>query len=174
MEHLADARRRIDCPVSKKRNWSSGDLADSDPFANDDLRRDCSRRDPDLVARGQIGFMQRFVDSERLAELAGTRAELSRIDSLAAALHERDAVDGFDGAHQHRADSAGRVRDNVEHPVDSIRPVDVDRAWNAMHHILTAFRPGGVRCLIRGIKIRLGLDDPPGGATVCRASPEHA
>ena len=65
----------------------------------------------------------------------------------------------LDRPNQYRSDRTGSVGDDIEHPMHPIRPIDIDRSWSALHHILTAFRPRSMRSAVGCIEIRLGFDN---------------
>src|SRR5205085_7466656 len=83
-----------------------------------------SRLDPE-VGTGEVGAIVGQVQSERLCQLAGARAEEMRRAYAARLLHPLDSLERLDGADQHRRRSSLRLGDRVQKMVHAVGQVDI-------------------------------------------------
>src|SRR3954452_21273554 len=98
----------------------------------------------DLVVASKIDLVELIVDRERLTDFSRTRAKLANVRYASAVLHQLDAFQRFDGSDQNGTHRPRLMGNDVEHPMDSVGSVDVDRPRLPFHHVLTALRPGGM------------------------------
>jgi hypothetical protein len=103
-------------------------------------------------------------DRQRLAEPARPARQQAQVFEPSARLHLLDAVGRLERAHQHGARDAFTVADEVQTPVDPVRPVDVRVPGRTEHR---GIAPGeaavGVARRVLAV-VGLDLDDPPAHA----------
>src|SRR4051794_41378579 len=112
-----------------------GGLGDADARTNRGLRRYVGAAGAELERRAvERQAVVHDRDAERLAELAGPRAERARILDAAPAPHRLEARRRLDRPDQHGAGAALRLADEVQAPMDAVGAVDIGVARRAEHH----------------------------------------
>jgi hypothetical protein len=104
-----------------------------------------------------------IVDVERLGKFSGTGAEATDILSAAPLLHDRQAAPRLEGANQNQPGAFAAFHENIQHPMDAIIKINVDRpSLVAFDERAGARAREGVTRLIVQSQIGFGLDNDPG------------
>src|SRR5215213_1972392 len=132
-------------------------LGDADARTDRGLRRYVGAAGAELERRAVEGqAVMHDSDAERLAELAGARAERARILDPAPAPHRLDPHRRLERPDQHGAGAALRLADEVQAPVDAVGAVDIGVARRPEHHGVARRLPAIGVC--RRVRVVVGLD----------------
>jgi hypothetical protein len=102
-------------------------------------------------------------DSESLRELARSRTKTPDFFHAATLFHQLQALPGLEGANQNEAAAFPAFDEQVEHPVDTVVKINVNRAGPITLDKRPGARPGkGVASFVIQGQIRLCLDDNAG------------
>src|SRR5712671_4671651 len=96
----------------------------------------------------------RIRDGERLAQPPGSGAELPLVADAAAAAHGGEACGRHQGANQDGAGAVLGFADEIDAPMDAVRPVDIRMARRSEHHGIAPGRSCvAVRCGRRSLTL---------------------
>src|SRR5215204_6135246 len=111
-----------------------GGLGDADARTNRGLRRYVGAAGAELERRAlERQAVMHDRDAERLADLAGPRAERARIVEPAPLAHRLEPGRRLERPDQHGAGAALRLADEVQAPVDAVGAVDIGIARRSEH-----------------------------------------
>src|SRR5205085_12166403 len=98
-------------------------------------------------------------DIERLGEFARTGTEASHIVQSAPRLHQRQTTPRVERANQYKPAAFAAFDEEIQHPVDAVIKIDVDRAGVVAldERSRARAREGMTRLVVRG-EIRLRFD----------------
>ncbi len=110
---------------------------------------------PERAGSAEVETVVAAVDLKSGGKPSGAACEIEKPSGLAVALHELDAIEGFERADENRrGDSCGLAHD-IQHEVRAVIEKNVGVAWSEVHRANA--RSGAAEMMSRGITRRVGL-----------------
>jgi len=128
--------------------------ADADSFS-DGPGRMTSFAKPEGTASAEVETVVAAVDSKGSSEASGAASEIEKPRGFAMALHERDAIEGFDRPDENRRGYSCGLAHNVQHEVRAVIEKNVRVAWPEIHRANARRR--AAEMMSRGIAGRIGF-----------------
>jgi len=110
---------------------------------------------PERAGSAKVEPVVAAVDLKSGRKPSGAACEIEKSSGLAVALHELDAIEGFERADENRrGDSCGLAHD-IQHEVRAVIEKNVGVSWSEIHRANA--RSGAAEMMSRGIARRVGF-----------------